>query len=152
GEVLAGLPEHAGELERERERAVEILVQAVVAAGRVAEEKRRRPNLAGGGAAREPGVELGRIAVREPERLAPPIRDRREPPVDVPAERGDDAWQRLREVLVLAEPEAETRHVDPAPEAALLIEEPDELRALVALEERWRARAAALVEAPLERG
>src|SRR5881628_240397 len=52
--------EHAGDLERKGERAVEVLVQAVVAAGRVAEEERGGPRLPVGRAAREVGAELGR--------------------------------------------------------------------------------------------
>src|SRR5437667_2146493 len=57
--VHAPAGEHAGELEGEGERAVEVLVQAVVAAGRVAEEKRGGPRLPVGRAAREIRAEIG---------------------------------------------------------------------------------------------
>src|SRR5207244_13597441 len=61
--VRAPAREHARHLQRKGERAVEILVQAVVAAGRVAEEERGGPRLPGGRAAREIRAQLGRKAL-----------------------------------------------------------------------------------------
>ena len=57
GEVSARLRQQDGELQREDMLAVEVLVEAVVVAGAVAEEERGRAGLAGGVAAgEEPGV------------------------------------------------------------------------------------------------
>jgi hypothetical protein len=63
-EVSATPAERARHLEREGERAVEILMQAVVPADRVAQEERCRPPLPLGRAAREVVVERGGIALR----------------------------------------------------------------------------------------
>src|SRR5438128_275243 len=57
--VRAAAGEHEGELERKRERAVEVLMQAVVAAGGVAEEQRGGPGLPVSRAAREVHAQLG---------------------------------------------------------------------------------------------
>ena len=56
GEVGAGLGQEQGDLQRKDVLAIEVLVQAVVVAGTVAEEERRRSRLAGFVAA---GEEVG---------------------------------------------------------------------------------------------
>ena len=72
-EVRPGTAEQHRDLERERDRAVEVLVQAVVAAGGVAQQQRRRPLLAARGAAGDEGGEVGGKALAAPERAGPAL-------------------------------------------------------------------------------
>src|SRR5213082_423915 len=63
GVVDADLTQHARHLERKGKRAVEVLVEAVVAAGLVAEQEGRRPRLPVYRAACEVGGEVRWIAL-----------------------------------------------------------------------------------------
>src|SRR5438552_6460992 len=126
-------------------------MQAVVAAGRVAEEERGGPRLPGGRAAREIRAQLGRKALRHAHRLHPAVGDGRQVPVEMEAQRRDQRRQRRGEVLVLADAEAQARHVDAAPEAALVGPQLDEGGALAGVEQHGRGRTAALVETPRDR-
>ena len=47
GEILAGRGQQNGRLQREREFAVKVLMQAIEVAGRVLQQQGRRPNLPG---------------------------------------------------------------------------------------------------------
>jgi len=150
--VRAPAREHARHLQRKGERAVEILVQAVVAAGRVAEEQRGGPRLPVSRTAREVRAQRGRKALRYyAHRLHPAVGDGRQVPVEMDAQRRDQRRQRRGEVFVLADAEAQARHVDAAPEAAIVGPQVDEGGALAGIEQRGRGRAAALVEAPRDR-
>jgi hypothetical protein len=62
-EVLARAVEHGHDLQREGDVAVDVLVQRVVAALAVAQDQRRRALLAGGAAALEQLLVLGRERV-----------------------------------------------------------------------------------------
>src|SRR6202008_1117868 len=75
GEVRARAAQEAGHLERERDGAVEILMQAVVPAGLVAEQQRGGLALAVRGAGGQEAVEVGRIRGLAPEGHAPRVRD-----------------------------------------------------------------------------
>src|SRR6185295_174197 len=149
-EVPVTLAEDTRDLERERQRTVQILVEAVVAALAVAEEERRRAALAVGGAAREVGRERRRITLGCTERRHPPVRERRQATVQLHAQRGDERRERRGEVPVLAFAEPVARHVDPAPEATLVVPQADERRALRGAQQRARRRMAGLVERLLD--
>src|SRR5207249_2476614 len=150
--VRAAAGEHAGELEGKGERAVEVLMQAVVAAGRVAEEQRGGPRLPVSRTAREVRAQRGRKALRYyAHRLHPAVGDGCQVPVEMDAQRRDQRRQRRGEVLVLADAEAQARHVDAAPEAALVGPQADDGGALAGIEQHGCGRVAALVEAPRDR-
>ena len=70
GEVLVRRAQHDRDLQRERDLAVEVLVQAVVPAGPVAQQQRRRPVLPGRRAHLDEAVE--RVGERAPCRGRPP--------------------------------------------------------------------------------
>ena len=96
-------------------------MQAIVVAGRVAQQQRRRAGLAGGVATRQE-VPMGRgEARREPHRLVPAIGDGREMGPEAFAQRRDGFGQRCREVLVLTTPEAVPGHDDAAAEGRLVV-------------------------------
>ena len=78
GEVFARRAQQHRQLQREDQLAVEVLVQAVVVAGLVFEEQRRRPLLAGRVALREIGAERRREPPLLVQPFAPAIGDRRE--------------------------------------------------------------------------
>jgi hypothetical protein len=112
--------EEAGELQREDDLAVEVLVQAVVATRLVVEQQGRRLRLALLPAPREQRAERGRMEHGRVERHLPLIGDGGQGRIRVHAERVDQRRQRRREVLVLADAEAVARHVDAAAEARVL--------------------------------
>src|SRR5581483_539222 len=86
------------QLKGERHLAIEILMQAVVPAGAVLEEERRRPRLSVRRAARQELLQRIRVALPAPQRLHPAVRDRHEMPVRALAQRSDERWQGIREV------------------------------------------------------
>src|SRR5215471_19979491 len=149
-EVLAGLAQEHGELEGKDDVAVEILVQAVVAVGLVAQEKRGGFTLPTPRAEREELREVGRMPHTRPERRLPAIGHHGEWWIGVLAQLGHEGRERVGKVLVLADPEAEARHVHAAPEACLVVIEGAELRALRRGEQRRRARVAPLVQGRAE--
>src|SRR5436309_659005 len=110
-----------------------------------------RPRLPMRRAAREVRAELGRKAFHHTHRLHPAVGDRRQVPVEMGAQRRDQRRQGRGEVLVLAHAEAQPRHVDAAPETALVGPQGRQRTALARVEQRGRGRMAALVEAPRDR-
>ena len=80
------------------------------------------------------------------ERGLPAIRHGGERRVRVLAHLADEAGERVGEVLVLPHPEAKARHVHPAPEAVLGIEEGTELRAFRRRQEGGCTRIPPFVE------
>ena len=101
--------------------AVEVLVQAVVVAGAVLQQQRRRPRLAGLVAA------LEEVRVRRPESATSmPIASFQrlaivgELRIERGAQRRDRVGQRIGEVLVFAAAEAVPRHDDAAAERLVL--------------------------------
>src|SRR5262245_7643628 len=99
--------------------AIEVLMQAVVVAGPVSQQQRRRPRLPRLMAAAEERLVRVREARRDLHRLMPAIGDRRQPRVERGAQVRDDRRQGIAEILVLAAPETVARHDDAAAEAAL---------------------------------
>src|SRR5262245_35476031 len=71
GEIAAGLRQQDGDLQRERELAIEILVQAVVVARAVLQQQRRRTGLSGFVAEREELLVFCRVAGLDPHPLVP---------------------------------------------------------------------------------
>src|SRR5439155_22301851 len=116
--VFPDLAQEAGHLEREGELTVHVLVEAVVAAGRVAQEERRWPALTLGSAAHEIISERRRIWLG-PERDRPAIRDRGQASIHLRPERGHERRERCGEVVVLVLTEAMAGHVDARSEALL---------------------------------
>jgi hypothetical protein len=111
-ELHAGLREKHGDLERKDMLTVEVLVQAIEVSLAVAKQKRRGTLLTGRvAAAKERGVGLGE-SLTESQDLVPSIRDRHERLVQGAAKLRERWRQRIRKVLVLAEPEAMPRHHD----------------------------------------
>ena len=99
--------------------AIEILVQAVVVAGPISQQQRRRPRLAGGAAALEQLLVLEREGVAgAAEQRRPLVRDRREVAVERAAQLGDRVRERMLEVAIAAVAEAMAGHVDRRAEAA----------------------------------
>src|SRR5262245_3466220 len=105
-------------------------MQAVVVALVVAKEKRRRPSLAGSVAALDEIRMRGGKAGLDSHRGVPPIGNRSEGAIERWSQLGDDPWQRIGKILVLAAAEAMPRHHDRAAEAATVIVKADELGAL----------------------
>src|SRR3954471_9595966 len=120
-EVLALAGEHGQRLERERDVAVEILVERVVAALVVAEDQRRGPELPCGMAGVEERAESLRETLVVPEVTGPPVRRFGQVRVEPLPKRCDGVGQRVVEVLVLALAEAVAGHVDGAAEGAVVI-------------------------------
>src|SRR5262249_4291166 len=106
------LAQEARDLEGEGHRAVEVLVQAVVATRLVVEKQRRRLRLAVAGARLQERAERRGEARGGAERLHPAVRDRRQPRVEGLAQLADERRERGREVLVVAFPEAVASHLD----------------------------------------
>jgi hypothetical protein len=142
--------QHHG-LERERDVAVDVLVQRVPVAGAVAEDQRRRPGLAGGVAALEEAVERRGVAEVLAEPLRPAVGRLGQRRVQRRAELRDGVRQRAVEVLVLALAEPVARHRDRAAEAAGVVER-GELLGLGCAEDRRGLREAASVELFVEGG
>src|SRR5206468_11045622 len=127
--ILARLAQEHGELNGKDHVAVEILVQAVVAARFVTEEQRGGLALALARAQREKTAEVRGMAHARLEDGLPAIRHGGERRIRVLAHLADGIRKWIGEVFVLPHPEAKARHVHPAPEAVLGIEEGTELRA-----------------------
>ncbi len=73
---MARLGEQDRELQRKEMLAVHVLMQAIVVAGAIAQEERRRPCLTRLMAAREERFVLGGIANGDAHRFVPPVRER----------------------------------------------------------------------------
>src|SRR5947207_4315838 len=110
GEVLLRLTEQHGQLQREHQIAVQVLVQAVVVAGPVFEQERRRPLLPGFVTLLEIGGERGWKPPLLVQPLPPAIGNRREMRVDRLAQSFDRARQRIPEILILAAAKSVTLH------------------------------------------
>src|SRR5438034_3752855 len=98
--IGAAAGEKHRELQRERDLAVQVLVQAVVSADLVVQQERRRFRLTMPGAYGPERSERRWKTNRRAEGLRPAVGDRRQPLVRLSAKRGDDRRQGVREVLV----------------------------------------------------
>jgi hypothetical protein len=111
--VTSALGEHDQHLERERDRAVAVLVEGVPIAGAIAEEQRGRPALTRRAATGQEAVErrrkVGWIAVQA---LRPAARDGGERRVQRAAQPRHHRWQRIREVAIATASVAVAAHVD----------------------------------------
>src|SRR3546814_10520254 len=103
-----------GRLQGKHLVAVEILVQAVVVAGIVAQQQRRRPLLSGAMATPKITGMIRRKARRDAKGGVPAVGDLRQRRVERFAQTRDDLRQRIGEVAVLAAAEAVTCHDDAA--------------------------------------
>ena len=131
--------------------AVHVLMQAIVVAGAIAQQERRRSRLTRLMAAREERFVLGGIADGNAHRLVPPVGDRREPRIEAAAKRDDRLRQRIGEIFVLAPAKAMGRHHDARAEARVVGIERRKLAAGLARDELRRDRAAVGVELALDR-
>src|SRR5437867_1794377 len=143
--------QEAGELQREHDVAVEVLVQAVVAAGLVVEQERRRLGLAAAVTDGPQTVEGRGMRGRGVQRGLPLVGDRRERRIGGVSKRVDQGRQRRGEVFVLADAELVARHVDGAPEASLVRVEADQVGALGVRPDRGSLRVAPRPQRPLDR-
>src|SRR5439155_1510790 len=142
--------EEARELERKDDVAIEVLVQAVVAARFVAQHERRRLRLAVLAAASQQRREIRREEVGVAEGRLPLVGDGGQRRVRALAQRLHERRQRRREVFVLADAETVPGHVDPAAEAALVAVERREVGALVRREHGRCLRVAVLPHRALD--
>ena len=150
--IALRLGEQDRDLQRKKVLAVHVLMQAIVVAGAVAQQKRRRARLAGLTAAREERVVLGWIADRSAHRFIPPVRNRREPRIEAPAKRDNRLRQRIGEIFVLAPAKAMFRHHDSRAEAGVVGIERRKLATGLRRDEFGRDRATVGVEFALDRG
>src|SRR5205807_1809747 len=156
-EVDARATQQHRHLQRKHQVTVEILVEAVVVAGPVPEDERRRPPLAGRVTAAQEVVQpLGKPAALA-ERAPPTVGDGNQPRIEGPPQRVHDSRQRVAEVLVFSAPETVPLHDDAAPEAPVIRIECDQRAALLLRQERRGGGTAGLIERsrdllPVERG
>src|SRR2546421_8638153 len=149
--VGAGPAQETRELEREDDVAVEVLVQAVVAAVLVVEEERCRLRLA---VLATHGLQLGErrgMTSRRAESVLPRIGDGGERRKRMHAKGLDQRGQRRREVLIVADAEAKARHLDAGSEALAVRVHRDQFAALVGREHGRRPGVAMLPERLLDR-
>ena len=119
GEVAPGSDSRIATCSGNDVLAVEVLVQAVVVAGAVSQQQRRRPRLAGRVAAREEvGVRAGIARRRCPSPRSSGWRSARAADRAPSRKSATSVGQRIAEVLVLAAPEAVPRHHDAAAKRA----------------------------------
>ena len=124
--------------------AIQVLMQAVVAARVVTQQQRRRLDLTGAPANLQKTFEVRRIQFVAAHRMAPSVGDPREMRVDRSPYRGDQRRQRRGEILVLADAEAHPFHHDPRTKALALVvyrRKLGALRGVQATSESWRSRA-----------
>ncbi len=150
-EVGARAVEDRHGLQRERDVAVEVLVQRVVAPLEVAQQQRRGALLAGLVAAVEERAELLRELGGLAEAAGPLVGEPRERRVERVARLLDRIGQRRVEVLVLALAEAVAAHVDRGAEVAVGVRG-GELLALAGAVDRRGLDVALLVEGGGQRG
>src|SRR5437870_8241841 len=156
-EVDARATQQHRHLQRKHQVTVDVLVEAVVVAGPVPEDERRRPPLAGGVTAAQEVVEpLGKPAALA-ERAPPVVGDGNQPGIQGPPQRVHERRQRVAEVLVFSAPEAVPLHDDAAPETPVIRVERDQRAALLRRQQRRGGGTARLVERsrdplPVERG
>src|SRR5262249_14084865 len=129
------------------DRAVQVLVQAVVAPGRVAQQERRRPPLAPSSTAGDECREVVGKALAAAQGGRPAIGDRRETGVGLAPERVHDRRERLGEVAIFTDSEAVLGHVDVAAEPIALRPERGYAATLGRAEEPRRHGVTVLVEA-----
>src|SRR5262249_40669481 len=120
-EVAPGLAQEARHLEGEGNVAVDVLVQTIVAAARVAEQERRGPGLAAGSALGAEGFVVRRIATGLAEGRVPAVRDRDQAGIGRAPDRGDHGGDGVTEVAILTVAEAVALHVDRLAEVAVQI-------------------------------
>src|SRR5881296_1533760 len=128
--VDSAAAEEARQLQREHDLAIDVLVQAIVTAGLVAQQQRGRLRLAALVAAAPQRRQLGRKQIGIAERGLPLVGDRRQRRVRGLAQRLDQRRQRRVEILVLTDAETVAGHIDAAAEAALVVVQRHQLRAL----------------------
>ena len=132
--------------------AVHVLMQAIVVAGAIAQQERRRPRLTRRMAAGAERLVLGGVADVDAHRRVPAVGERREPPIEAATERDDQVRQRIGEIFVLAPAEAVARHHDARAEAARRPHRaPPSSRQSSARQQLRRDRAAVSVELALDR-
>jgi hypothetical protein len=151
GEVASGLGEQDRDLERKDMRSVNVLVQAIVIAGAIAQQKRRRPHLTGGMASGAERLVLGGVANIDSHRRVPAVGERREPPIKAAAQPDDQVRQRIGEVFILAPAKTMARHHDPRAEAGVVRVKRRQGPAVLCRQQLRRDRAAERVELALER-
>ena len=106
GEVASGLGEQDRDLERKEMLSVDVLMQAIVVARAIAQQKRRRPRLTRLMATGPERLVLGGVADVDAHRRVPAVGERREPPIKAAAQPDDQVRQRVGEIFVLAPAEA----------------------------------------------
>src|ERR1700722_5597577 len=132
--------------------AVHVLVQAIVIAGPIAQQERRRPRLTGLPAAREVRLVLARIADGNAHRFVPPVRDWGEPRIETATKRANLLRQRIGEIFVLAPAKAMFRHHDAGAKAGVAGIERRKFATGLRRDELRRHSATVSVEIALDRG
>ena len=161
-EILAGLRQENGHLQREDVFSVEVLMQAIVVAGRIAQQQWRGAALTCAVTLREIVAVCGRILRVDAHRRVPAVRDIAQRRVERFAQRGDLRRQRVSEVLIFALPEPVTRHHDTAAETrrrgrsaqwrAGLAVHRAKRGALARVQQLWNARRTIAIEFVFEGG
>jgi hypothetical protein len=130
-EILARFEEEDRDLEREREIAVKVLMQAVEVARYILKQQRRRTRLARIVALLQERRVAVRVAAFDAHSCVPVIGNSREMRIKRRAQAADEVGQRVLEVPVLAFAEAVSRHVDVTSEVPFLRVEAGDLPALL---------------------
>src|SRR3569832_2546654 len=101
--------------------AIEVLMQAIVIAGAIAQQKRCRTRLSSLVAALQESAMHGRKPGLDLHRLVPAVGDGSEVGVERLAQLCDAGWQRISKISIFAAPETMTRHHDRAAEPVLVV-------------------------------
>src|SRR5262249_55546534 len=105
-EILSRFPQQDGNLTRKDERAIDVLMQAVIVAFAILQEKRRRAALARFMAACDEGRMLFRVARWLAQSVVPAIGDPGQRRIEGLAQGRDQWWQGIGEIFVFAASEA----------------------------------------------
>ena len=116
GEILHRIRQQERNLQREYERAINVLMEAVVIAFAILEQKRRRLGLSRAMTSPEKFCMAVRKIGLDAKRLAPSIGDPGQWRVERRAQCGNRFRQWVGEISIFAPPEAMLRHDDPAAE------------------------------------
>jgi hypothetical protein len=118
--VASRLGKEDRDLERKKVLAIDVLVQAIVVAGAIAQQERRRPRLTRLMAAREERFVLGGVSYLDVHHRVPAVGDRREPPIKAATQRDDEIGQGVGEIFLLSPAKATGGHHDARAEAGVV--------------------------------
>jgi hypothetical protein len=145
-EITARGRKQNSKLEREGVCAIKILMEAVMIAGTILEEQRRRAGLAGRMATRQKVGMIIRKAGFQTHPCVPAIGDGREVRIERRAQFLYQRWQRIGEIAIFAAPEPVALHYDMAPKSDGWLIEFGKIIALVWIEQGRLDRPALLIK------